>query len=193
MGGGGCVGGGGDQGAGTAWKKSKRFHFVLRALRLPLSAASLQGRPHPRARSLVCQLGWTLDRSCLDFEALQPRPVETSSHIHCGFDTICLEQLREVVFSWGNICGCDVMGGKFCALKFKRPPTPLNIGSTRCAGLRRQDHQCNLPIQTVNGLDMTRLCRCLQKSTISKYSSEWGHKIGAVQPECGTQSNVGSG
>lgn len=34
-------------------------------LRLPLSAASLPDGPHPRARSLVCQLGWTLDRSCL--------------------------------------------------------------------------------------------------------------------------------
>lgn len=53
--------------AGTAaWKRSKRFHFVLRALRLQLSAASLQGGPHPGARSLVCQLGWTLDWSRLD-------------------------------------------------------------------------------------------------------------------------------
>lgn len=29
-------------------------------------SCSLQDGPHPRARSLVCQLGWTLDRSCLD-------------------------------------------------------------------------------------------------------------------------------
>lgn len=35
-------------------------------LRLPLSAASLQDRPHPHARSLGCQWGWTLDRSCLN-------------------------------------------------------------------------------------------------------------------------------
>lgn len=83
-------------------------------------------RRTPPVRPVPClPIGLDPGSELSGLEALQPGHVETSSHIHCGFDTICLEQLREEVFSKGNICGCDVMGGKFCALKFKRPSTPL--------------------------------------------------------------------
>lgn len=43
-----------------------------------------------------------------------------------------------------------MMGGKFCALKFKRHLTPLNMGSTSYAGLRRQDQRYNINPATVN-------------------------------------------
>lgn len=132
-------------------------------LRLPVSAASLQDGPHPRARSLVCGLGWDPGSELYGLEALQPRHVETSSHFHCGFDTICLEQLREVVFFLRSIRGCD--GGKFCALKFKRPPTPLNIGSTRYAGLRRQDQRYKISIQLLSTSTLAMVLLCWRSGT----------------------------
>lgn len=71
--------------------------------RLPLSAASSQDRPHPRARSLVCQLGWAQDRSCLvsrlfSLALSRPHPISI-----LGIDTRCvLGSVVKVVFSRGK-------------------------------------------------------------------------------------------
>lgn len=59
-------------------------------------------RRTPPARPVPClRVGLDPGSKLSGLEALQPRHVETSSHFHCRFDTICLEQRREVVINWG--------------------------------------------------------------------------------------------
>lgn len=78
----------GDQGAGTAWKKSKRFHFVLRAFEAATVSCKLARRTPP-ARPVPClPIGLDPGKKLSGLEALQPRPIEASSHFHCGLDTI---------------------------------------------------------------------------------------------------------
>lgn len=67
-----------------------------------LEAASVScklARRTPPARPVPClPAGLDPGSELARFEALQPRPAETSSHFHYGLDTIGLEQSCEVVF-----------------------------------------------------------------------------------------------
>lgn len=167
MGGGGDVGGG--QGAGAAWKKSKRFHFVLRAFEAATVSCKLAKTDPTRAPGPLFAnwagpwIGavWALRLFSLALSRPQPVSIVVSTRS-------VLSSVVKWSFSWEIFV--VVMGGKFCALKFKRPPTPLNIGPTTAhAGLRRQEQQCKVSIQPqpTSTLDMAWLFRCLEISTNS--------------------------